>query len=396
MTATTLKKEKTLKKENTFGAVMMVTGCCVGAGMIGLPVLSAAAGFLPSFLAIFLAYAFTTGTGLLLLEATLWFEGRVNLLSIAEVTLGRFGKILVGGLFLFLFDGIFVSYFDGGGQIFNALLSSLFSQPVHRFYGPLLSLICVSAILYSGAGGVDRMNRFLMIGVAFFYCLILGIGMSHIELKNLEHANWKAGLATLPLLFICFGFQNMVPSLTHYLRKNVAAIRFSIVVGNFIPLLFYLLWNFVILGMISNPASLRTESGLVSELFAASGSIFFFIQAFSFFALFTSFITVGLSFVDFLRDAFHTRPREWVLQALVLLPPLAISLSIPHLFLKALSFAGGVIDVFLFGIFPICAVWIGRYQKKMEGSYRVAGGRAFLISMLALSVAFLMLRTINI
>ena len=381
----------TIQKESTFGATMMVTGCCVGAGMIGLPVLSAAAGFLPSFLAILLAYAFTTGTGLLLLEATLWFEGRVNLLSIAEVTLGRFGKALIGGLFLFLFYGIFVSYFDGGGQVFNSL------YPMPRFCGQLLSLGFVSAILYSGARGVDRVNRFLMVGLGLSYCLILGIGLLHVDLKNLEHANWKAGLATLPILFICFGYQNLVPSLTHYLRKNVQAIRWAIVVGNLVPLLFYLLWNFVLLGMISNPASLHTESGLVGELFEQTsfGSILAFVQMFSFFALFTSFITVGLSFVDFLRDPFRTPPREFVLQALVLLPPLAISLSIPHLFLKALSFAGGFIDICLFGIFPALAVWIGRYSNGMEGPYRVAGGKAFLVFMLVLSMAFLLVRQIS-
>jgi tyrosine-specific transport protein len=60
-----------IRKENSFGVVLLVAGCCIGAGMIGLPVVSAVSGYLPSSIAMFISYVFTTATGLLLLEASL-------------------------------------------------------------------------------------------------------------------------------------------------------------------------------------------------------------------------------------------------------------------------------------------------------------------------------------
>jgi hypothetical protein len=46
-------------------------------------VVGAMAGFIPSTLVMLLCYFFATGTGLLMLEATLWFDQRVNLISMA-------------------------------------------------------------------------------------------------------------------------------------------------------------------------------------------------------------------------------------------------------------------------------------------------------------------------
>ncbi len=96
------------KTKGLFGAILLIAGCCIGAGMIGLPVRSAMAGFMPSSIAMILCYLFTTVTGLLLLEATLWFEHQVNLPSIVEITLGKVGKAITLVLFLFLFYCLFV------------------------------------------------------------------------------------------------------------------------------------------------------------------------------------------------------------------------------------------------------------------------------------------------
>ena len=85
------------------GAALLVTGCCIGAGMIGLPIRSALAGFMPSTVAMILCYIFTTITGLFIAEATLWFDDKVNLPTIVESTLGKKGKIITLFLFLALF-----------------------------------------------------------------------------------------------------------------------------------------------------------------------------------------------------------------------------------------------------------------------------------------------------
>lgn len=380
-----------VKKSLPLGAILLVAGCCIGAGMIGLPVMSASSGFLPSSVAMILSYLFTTATGLLLLESALWFDQKVNLLSIAQFALGKWGKWLVGLLFLFLFDAIFVAYLDAGGQLIQAALHNLFQISLPKSACMGIGALLVSLVIYRGVQTVDPLNRILILGLIGSYIALMVVGLPHVDLKNLTHTNWPLSLTTFPVLFICFGYQNLVPSLTFYLQKQVHTLRWVIILGNLIPLFFYLLWNFVILGLIS-PSSLGQNLIVTDLLSQSSPSVLYWVQAFSFFALFTSFITIALSFVDFLRDGFSRPPPEWILHALVLLPPLAICLSYPNLFLKALNFAGGFIDVLLFGIFPVLIVWAGRYLKKKEGPYQVPGGKWFLALMFLICMGLLLIR----
>jgi len=389
-----------LKSKSTLGATLLVTSCCIGAGMIGLPVLSALAGFMPSSLAMLFCYCFTTITGLLLLEATLWFDREVNLLSIAEFTLGKPGKLFALLLFLFLFYCIFVAYLDGGGTLFAHVLSLIFQSPVPREVGILLCAALVATITYAGTRVVVRLNRALLLSLIITYFALVGLGLTQVQAENLRRVDWYAALRTVPVLLICFGYQNLVPSLTHYLKKNVAALRFAIIVGNFLPFLIYFLWNFVILGML--PASAEGyHAEMITELLQHGTqylSVIFVVNAFSLFAIFNSFLPSALSFVDFLKDglhpAIHTPGRAALrVYALVFIPPVLCALAYPHLFLKALSFAGGFIDVLLFGILPALVILVGRYVKKISGPYQVAGGSVtpLLVLVLALVILFLKL-----
>lgn len=391
-----------LTSKNTLGATLLVTGCCIGAGMIGLPVISALAGFMPSTLAMIFCYLFTTASGLLLLEATLWFDGKVNLPSIVESTLGLFGKAVTLSLFLLLFYCLFVAYMDGGGALFTDILSSLLQRPIPRQLGVISCALFVALITYAGAKVVDRFNRVLLFGLVASYFILVSVGLPNVSSSNLAFTDWTASLATIPILLICFGYQNLVPSLTYYLQKNVRAIRYAIIIGNLIPFFIYLLWNFVILGMLNAPHSPTVkEADLVTELLQTtmtSVSVIFFIKAFSIFAMLTSFIPNAMSFIDFLKDGFkktfhHEQRNELGLYLLVFLPPLICTLIYPHLFLQALSFAGGFIDVLLYGIIPALVVLIGR-AKKMTGPYQVIGRSITPICILILSFYILIIKLI--
>jgi len=388
------------KKESALGATLLVTGCCIGAGMLGLPVVSALAGFIPSNVAMLLCYGFTTATGLLLLEATLWFDQKVNLLSIAHFALGKLGKAITWSLFLFLFYCLFVAYIEGGGQLFSTFFSSLLSNPaVLRGAGIASCTALVGTIAYFGTRAIDKVHRVLMIGLGAAFSALICLAVPQIGLGNLLHSNWIAAVGTLPLLMICFGYQNLVPSLTYYLKKNVKNLRFAIIVGNFIPFLIYFIWNGAILGLISDPQSAVAHSDIVTGLIdtSRSGSVELCVKAFSLFAILTSFLPNTMTFVDFLKDglklpALSQKTYDLLILGIALLPPLAFTFFNPHLFLKALGFAGGFIDVLLFGILPAAIVYVGRYIKKIQGPYTMPGGKISLVCIVLFSIGLLMLR----
>ncbi len=71
---------------------------------------------------------------------------------------------------------------------------------------------------------------------------------------------------------------------------------------------------------------------------------------------------------------------------IVLVPPLLFALSYPEVFFKALSFAGGICAMILFGILPVAMAWIGRYKKEFTSCYHVKGGKLALIIALAFAL----------
>ncbi len=390
----------TLEKTGSkLSATLLITGCCIGAGMIGLPVVSALSGFIPSTLAMILCYFFATGTGLLLLEATLWFDRKINLISMAHFALGKGGKMATWSLFLFLFYCLFVAYIDGGGRLFASTLSMLLHHPVSREVGILTCVSFVGAIAYAGTRMVSRVSRLFLLALAASYFALLFLALPSVDGEQLTHIDWKASLSTIPILLVCFGYQNLIPTLTHYVQRNIVTLRYAIFIGNLIPFFIYLLWNFAILGILPGKDSPEfgaavNQSDMVTGLLekaSQSQAVIFLVKAFSLFAILTPFMANTMAFVDFLKDGLKTQ-RELLIYTLVLAPPTLLTLFYPHLFLKALGLAGGFADVLLLAVLPTLVVWIGRYRKGIEGPYRVAGGKLFLSIILLLSAGFLLVR----
>ncbi len=392
-------------KSSIIGATMMVTGCCIGAGMIGLPVLSALTGFVPSIVAMLFSYIFTTLTGLLLVEATLWFEGPVNLPSIVEHTLGKAGKIATILLFLFLFYCIFVAYLDAGGTMFAEMLSAFLHVSVSPVIGMMICVAFIAGIAYAGTAVADSANRYMLFAMVASYVILIGVALPNTMTSNLLYTNWKLMYGVVPILLISFGYQNLVPSITHYLKRNINAIRFAIIIGNLIPFFVYFLWEYVVLGMLpGGKANTNDDVQLVAQLLqgaaVSSLSVMFFIKSFSLFAMLTSFLASAVSFVDFLKDGFkklhHNKlQNELLYYGLVFVPPAVFTLIHPKLFLHALGFAGGFIDVLLFGVLPASVILVGRHIRKTSGqtaAYQVVGGYATPAVILLLSVAMLVLK----
>ena len=392
-----------LKKNNLLGSILLVAGCCLGAGMIGLPVMSATAGFIPSTVAMILAYLFATSTGLLVLEATLWFEDKVNLITLADKTLGAIGKIITWVLFLFLFYCLFVAYIDGGGELFSNFLSLIFNRQIPRVGGILVCVSLIAFIVYYGKTLIPHFTKIFLSGLAFSYVALLTFGFPHINKELLLFTHWKAAIPAIPVLLICFGYQNFIPTLTDYANRNISVLKKAIYIGNLIPFIIYFIWNMVILGILPSPNSeaftlVMNQSNMVTSLLEkASGaeSVLIFANLFAFCAILMPFMVNTLAFVDFFKDGLklrHSSKYDLFIYLLVLMPPTCCSLLYPNIFLKALGFAGGFVDVLLFGLLPVSIVWVGRYVKKIEGPFRAPFGKPFLILILIFSCACLLIR----
>lgn len=342
----------------TLGASLLIAGCCIGAGMLGIPVVTAEAGFYPSLLFFIIAWAFMTSAGLLLAKLVLSFnKPDIHLLSMTEATLGRFGKLAAWILFAFLFYAIMTAYVIAAGVLISGFTGL-------NFY--LSALILVTGMFVAIARGVrliDSLNRYLLFGMVACYLLLVTFGLPAVSLERLDRANFSAGWAALPILVICFGFHNLIPSLATYLKQDSRALKKAIILGSLISLTIYLMWEFVILGLVPEQSvaewvEAEQKGELVTQVLAdtvGSKAVVCLAQGFAFLAISTSFLPVAFSFLDFLKDGLrdvHKQASSKTLALVVLVPPLVLSLSDPHLFLEALDFAGGFCTVGIFGILP--------------------------------------------
>lgn len=373
------------KEGSLLGGVLLIAGCCIGAGMLALPVLIGLAGFFPSLLVLVAAWAFMTYTGCLLIEVNGWFKGPVNLLSMVKEGIGKSGFWIAWIAYLLLFYSLLVAYVNASGTIFSAILESVFNLSLSPLIASLIFTLSLGWVIYLGTKAVDWVNRFLMIGLIGAFAILIIVGLSKVQFTNLNHAHFEKLFLSFPVLVISFGFQNLVPSLITYMKGDLKRVKKAVLGGSSLVFCVYLIWCFVILGIIPHDqlADYYQKGKEVTSALTTSAFPFLIHSSrlFAFFAITTSFLPVGLTLAHFLSDGFHltpTKKRMRYLVPLTILPPLFFGLFYPAFFFKALSFAGGICAMILFGIFPVIMVWMGRYHKKEKSPYHVKGGKPIL------------------
>jgi len=383
------------KSGSLVGGTLLITGSCIGAGMLGLPILTGMAGFVPGFVMFIIAWLFMTTTALYLVEVNAWFEGPVNLLSMVKRTLGKFGLYSSWILYLFLFYALLVAYLSGSGNLVASFAKHTLGIAIPDWFGSLFFSVVFGWIVYLGTRPVDLMNRWLMAAKIVAYLILIVIGVGAINTGHFFFHRVEYAFFALPVLIISFGFHNMIPSLSAYLGGDLSRTKKAILCGSLLTFAIYIFWEIVAIGILPPELIYKSyhqdiDAAQAIRTLLGKNAIGLFAQLLAFFAILTSFLAQSLSLVHFIADGFKTKKREgfWLCCA-ALLPPIVFSLIFPQLFFKALNFAGGVCAVVLFGVFPALMVWIGRYRHKIPANYRLSGGQPLLIIILIFALCVL-------
>jgi tyrosine-specific transport protein len=384
------------------GGSLILAGTAIGGGMLALPVLTATGGFFPAICIYVLCWLFMTATGLLLMEVFLWSKKEVNIVSMAEMTLGFPGKFVAWLLYLFLFYSLSIAYISGGGGLVLDVFEAYHFKAFPSWLGPFIFVLIFAPFVTLGAKAVDRINRVLMAGLILSFLLFVFFGASHIDFDLLAHFNWPLAFVATPVVFTSFGFQGTVPSITNYLQRDPHKVKRAIFWGTFIPLICYIIWEALIVGVVpleQLEEAKRQGQTAVSPLKNILNFPWLYKigEFFAFFAIVTSFLGVTLGLLDFMADGLKIKKNlsgRLLLSLLIFLPPLCFSMLNPSIFLHALHYAGGLGCALLLGLLPILMVWRGRYHLKLKSSYSLGGGRLvlsllilFVVSELALMLA---------
>lgn len=381
-------------KTNIFGGSLLVAGTSIGGGMLALPVLTSLGGFVPSLCIYLVCWLFMASTGLLLLELSLTYGEGANLVTMAEKTLGKGGKIAAWLLYLFLFYCLTIAYMVGCGNI----LSDQFVDLISQKGGIVLFTLLFAPFIWAGAKVTSPLNSAMVALLGLLYLAFIFLGFSHVRVELLTRANWTLSLFALPIAFTSFAYQGIIPTLTSYMHFNAKKIRMAILIGSFIPLITYAVWQWLILGIIPVEGANGLQEALdkgqnaITPLkhFIGNPSIWMIGNYFAFLALLTSFFGVTLGLLDFLADGLKvekTKLGRLYLSLLIFVPPLLFAMSHPGVFLQALEWAGGYGCALLLGLMPILMVWSKRYRQHNGHHIQLKGGRGLLV-LLSLFVAF--------
>ena len=395
--------EKSRQTGSFIGGSLLVAGTTIGGGMLALPVLTAAGGFMPSILVYVLCWLCMVATGLLLVEIFLWNQKETNIISMAQMTLGNRGKVAAWILYVFFFYSLTVAYIACGGNLVRDVMEALFTPSAQDlasctspgFVGPLLFVLLFAPFVAISAKATTRINSVLMIGLVVSFFVFLILGAKYVQAHFLTRSNLGLALLATPVAFTAFGFQGIVPTLTNYLGRDPHRTRKVILLGTAFPLLCYIAWEWLILGVVPLEGLEEAKSLGQTSVYPLKNILhipwlFCVGEFFAFFAIVTSFFGVTLGMIDFLSDGLKVKKDikgRTLLALLVFLPPLILALINPKIFLMALTYAGGLGSALLLGLLPILMAWSGRYVLKMDSLRLVPGGRVIL-SLLILFILF--------
>lgn len=385
----------TVTKGRVLSAIFLVAGTCIGGGMLALPVATGVGGLIPSLTIMAFCWFIMTISALLLLEASLWMEEGVHVITMVSRLLGAPGRWVSWLLYLFICYASLVAYTAGGGVQIANVFNYYLNIPLSKELGAVLFLVVFGIIVDLGSEKVGRINAILFIAMITAYFALVGIGVDEISASNFDQVNWSSALLAIPLTLTTFSFQTMAPSLTPYLKRNHAALRWAVIGGTTLTFIVYAIWQVLILGIVpvEGPHGLQEALRLGEpptqflREHVDGKWVYEIAEFFAFFAVVTSFLGIGLGLVDFLSDGLKVEKKglgKLFLGALIIIPTLIFATQFERIFLVALELSGGIGDAILNGMIPVLMVWVGRYHLGLTGTFQIGGGRKLLVFTFAL------------
>ncbi len=397
------------------GATFLIAGTAVGAGMLVLPVDTSLYGFFPAIFWFILTWFVMVLAGFLWIEASFNLPNAKSIIMMAKRTLGWQGFLFCLCCYLLLLYALVAAYLSGLADILWSIPLPYVGQFLgHEFSGLsvhfhsglwLFCVACFAGVLFAGVLWIDQLNRFLFIMLVVMFFLLALILMPLVNTHHFVYQAWKGSWLVLPLVITAFGFHIIIPSLRGYLNGDLLCLKKVVFLGSLIPLLIYLLWEFLVLGSLPLQGiyglwqvlhSSHSASALVVGFahYLHSDSISWVVRLFALCALVTSLVGVGLSLFDCLFELVPLkahRLKRFYVALLTLIPPVFFVHYYPSGLIAILKFAG-VFAAVLLGLLPVAIVAALRRRQQQERSiYQVRGGQLTLWLVGLFSVAVIVI-----
>lgn len=366
------------------GGILLIVGTSIGGGMLALPMANAAAGLVPSSIALIFCWLLMTCGAFLILEVNLYIPPDRHMVSMAHATLGVPGLIVTWVSYLLLLYTLLAAYISGGSDVLQGVLDRAHIH-LHDWQSTSLFTLAFGLIVYGGIQKVDWANRVLMFGKLGIYLVLVVLIAPYVQLDYWAHSDAPAVPNTLMILITSFGFAIIVPNLRAYFNNDLKQLKYVLLIGSLIPLVCYFAWDAVIMGSVplegpdglmsltTNPHPTTSLANRLSDV-VHQPTIDRLFRTFTSICMLTAFLGVALCLISFLSDGLKIEQRGikgLFLALITFLPPLFLVLYLPGAYLGALRYAG-MLCVILLVMLPALMALFGR--KKFTSPYTVPGG----------------------
>jgi len=339
-----------VRRDLTFlGALALLVGTQIGAGILGLPKVLAPLGFFWGTAVLFFAAMALAMTAIMLVEALYLTNPRYHYFELTEHHLGRRAAILLILAILYAGYGSLVAYTAGLGDI---LASVLGGSP--RFWAvaswAVLSIIVFLGLRVSGAAEESlTILMILLIATIFLWALP--------EMKPYSRPfDVSAFVVAFGVAVFAFSGHLVVPEIIQGV-KNMNRTNLVILAAFSVVFLMYAFFALAIMGVAGMDVPDIGTKALVQNVGSDLSLIAVLLPLLT---ITTSFIGVGIAQRDILGEIVRNRVLAWLL---ALLPPVIIYLMGAGSFVSAIWLASFGI-IIASGILPPLLLKFARKERR--------------------------------
>jgi len=307
--------------------VAMLVGTIIGAGILGIPYVTAKAGIVAGLGWILLLGMVFLTVNLCFGEVIARTKGHHHIVSLCNRYLGRYGKWVMALSFLVGTYGALVAYTIGEGEVLAQLL------PISPLQASMIFYVIASLVVLGGMRWFERFESFFVMLLLAVVLLTIVVGLPYASEANLtplsEH--WF-----LPYGVIVFAYMGMgiLPDVRQSAGKKM--FKTAIVWGSLIPMAVYAAFALIVVA-ITGTATTQVATVGVGRVLGSTGILV--LNGFAVIAMATSFVGLGFALREIMIEAGYSNLKSGLLTFGI---PLLIFFGANEGFVRTLNFAGVV------------------------------------------------------
>jgi amino acid permease len=287
--------KKRFKGKSFWAGTFTLTGCIIGAGILGLPYLFSQSGFLIGLFWIIFLGLIIILTNLYMGEVILRTSGNHQLTGYAGHYLGKTGEKLMFFAMIFGIYSALLAYLIGEGQSLSYFFTG--GEKYALLFGIVFWAI-MTLLLREGLRGLKKVESWGVIAIIIMALAIFIMLFPKIDYGNISHYN--TSLFFLPMgvvLFALLGF-SAIPEVGRVMEYSKNKLMKALIIGSLIPIFIYFLFTFAFVGAFGDKIK---EVATISA--GSFGSLF------GIFTMLTSYFVLSFSLRDMFNTDFHVNKK---------------------------------------------------------------------------------------